>query len=118
MASKEIMVSAPLLVLLWDRATHSRSFGEALRRHWKLHLSLAATWGVLAGCLVGADRGEARTSSARAGDAGGGGRMSASRPAFDNPSRAKRGGWLDFFDATCSGLLSPANPFLVADAGE
>ena len=58
MASKEIMVSAPLIVLLWDRAVHSGSFREALRRHRKLHLSLAATWGVLVWSLAGADRGE------------------------------------------------------------
>ncbi len=58
MACKEVMVSAPLIVLFWDRAVHSGSFREALGRHWKLHLSLAATWGVLVWSLVGSDRGE------------------------------------------------------------
>ena len=58
MASKELMVSAPLIVLLWDRAVHSTGLREALRRHWKLHLSLGSTWLVLAGCLAVAERGE------------------------------------------------------------
>jgi protein O-mannosyl-transferase len=47
MASKEVMVSAPLIILLWDRAAHSRSLGEAIRRHWRLHLALFSTWAVL-----------------------------------------------------------------------
>jgi len=58
MMCKEVMVSAPIVVLLWDRARSSGTLREALRRRWRLHALLAATWGVLAWSLVGADRGE------------------------------------------------------------
>src|SRR6266850_6914087 len=51
MASKEVMASAPLMVLLYDRAFVSGSFQEAWRRRWRLFLALAATW-VLFGCLL------------------------------------------------------------------
>ena len=51
MASKEVMVSAPLMVLLYDRAFVSESLGEAWRRRWRLYLALASTWIVL-GCLL------------------------------------------------------------------
>jgi hypothetical protein len=51
MASKEIMVSAPLIVLLYDRAFLSGSFGEAWRRRRGLYVALAGTW-VLLGWLV------------------------------------------------------------------
>jgi len=44
MASKEVMVSAPLAVLLYDRIFLSRSFGEALRRRRALYIGLATTW--------------------------------------------------------------------------
>jgi len=47
MASKEVMVSAPLIVLLYDRAFVSGSFREAWRRRWPLYLGLLATWVVL-----------------------------------------------------------------------
>jgi protein O-mannosyl-transferase len=48
MGSKEVMVSAPVIVLLYDRSFVAGSFGEALRRRWKLYLALAATWLILA----------------------------------------------------------------------
>ena len=51
MASKEVMVSAPLVVLLYDRLFISGSFKEGLRRRWRWHLALAATWALL-GLLV------------------------------------------------------------------
>ncbi len=54
MGSKEVMVSAPLIVLLCDRAFVAGSFREALRRRWVLYLGLAATELVLARSLVGA----------------------------------------------------------------
>jgi protein O-mannosyl-transferase len=44
MASKEVMVSAPLMVLLFDRTFISGSLGNALRRSWRLYVGLAATW--------------------------------------------------------------------------
>jgi tetratricopeptide (TPR) repeat protein len=47
MASKEVMVSAPLIVFLYDRIFFTGSFGETLRRRWGLYLGLAATWLVL-----------------------------------------------------------------------
>jgi Flp pilus assembly protein TadD len=51
MASKEVMVSAPLMVLLYDRAFVSGSFREAARRRWPLYLGLLATW-MLEGLMV------------------------------------------------------------------
>ena len=59
MASKEVMVSAPLLVLLYDRTFAAGSFREAWRLRWRLYAGLAATW-LLLGWLVastGGDRG-------------------------------------------------------------
>ena len=54
MASKEVMVTAPLMVLLYDRAFLSGSFRETWRRRWRLSLGLAATWIVLGFVLVSA----------------------------------------------------------------
>ena len=51
MASKEVMVSAPLLVLLYDRTFAAGSFREAWRLRWRLYVGLAATW-LLLGWLV------------------------------------------------------------------
>jgi protein O-mannosyl-transferase len=51
MASKEVMVSAPLLVLLYDRCFVAGSFAEAWRQRARCHASLAATLLVL-GLLV------------------------------------------------------------------
>ncbi len=47
MMSKELMVSAPLVVLLMDRQFVGRTFGLALRSRWGLYAGLAATWVVL-----------------------------------------------------------------------
>lgn len=47
MACKESMVSAPLVVLLFDRVYRYASFGEAFRERKTLYLGLAATWSVL-----------------------------------------------------------------------
>ncbi len=44
MASKEVMVSAPLMVLLYDRTFFAASFREAIRRRAGLYAGLAATW--------------------------------------------------------------------------
>ncbi len=51
MASKEVMASAPLLVILYDRAFVSGSLREAWRRRWPLYLALGGTW-ILLGYLV------------------------------------------------------------------
>jgi tetratricopeptide (TPR) repeat protein len=52
MATKEVMATAPLLVLLYDRTFAAGSLREAWRRHRWLHLSLAATWLPLAGMVA------------------------------------------------------------------
>jgi len=52
MASKEVMVSAPLIVLLYDRTFLAGSFRQALRRRWGLYLALAATWALLAILMI------------------------------------------------------------------
>ncbi|HUI08655.1 MAG TPA: tetratricopeptide repeat protein [Verrucomicrobiae bacterium] len=54
MASKEVMVSAPVMVLLYDRAFVSASFREAWRRRWPLYLALASTWILLGFVFVSA----------------------------------------------------------------
>jgi Flp pilus assembly protein TadD len=53
MATKEVMVSAPLIVLLYDRTFVSGSFAAAWRARSRFHLTLAATWGVLAALVLG-----------------------------------------------------------------
>jgi tetratricopeptide (TPR) repeat protein len=53
MATKEVMVSAPVIVLLYDRSFVSGTFREAWRRHGRLFLGLAATWIVLAALVAG-----------------------------------------------------------------
>jgi Flp pilus assembly protein TadD len=58
MATKEVMVSAPLLVVLYDRTFIAGSFREAWRRHRGVHLSLMGTWLLLAWLVAGTgDRG-------------------------------------------------------------
>jgi tetratricopeptide (TPR) repeat protein len=47
-ACKEVLVTAPLIVLLYDRTFLAGSFAAAARRRWGLYLGLAATWGLLA----------------------------------------------------------------------
>ena len=48
MGSKEAMVTAPVAVVLFDRAFLFDSFRAAFRRRWRLYAALAATWIVLA----------------------------------------------------------------------
>jgi Flp pilus assembly protein TadD len=50
-ATKEIIVSAPLIVFLYDRTFVSGSLREAWRRRRLYYLALAATW-IPLGCLV------------------------------------------------------------------
>jgi tetratricopeptide (TPR) repeat protein len=47
MGTKEVMVSAPLIVLLYDRTFLAGSFRKAWALRWRIHASLAATWLVL-----------------------------------------------------------------------
>ena len=49
---KEVAVSIPPVILLYDRAFLSGSFREALQRRWPIYLGLSATWLVLAGLLM------------------------------------------------------------------
>jgi len=44
MGTKEVMVTAPVLALVYDRTFLSGTFGEAWRRRRGLHLALMATW--------------------------------------------------------------------------
>ncbi len=51
MATKEVMVTAPVVVLLYDRTFLAGSFAGALRKRWGLYAGLFACWGLLA-CLM------------------------------------------------------------------
>jgi Flp pilus assembly protein TadD len=53
-ATKEVTVSAPLIVLLYDRTFAAGSFREAWRRRRGLYVGLAATWLPLAALVAGA----------------------------------------------------------------
>ena len=48
MATKELMVTAPVIVLLYDRTFLAGSFREAWRRRYALYLAMVATWGMVA----------------------------------------------------------------------
>jgi len=52
MASKEVMVSAPVIVLLYDRTFVAGSFREAWRRRGWVYGGLAATWLLLAYLVI------------------------------------------------------------------
>jgi protein O-mannosyl-transferase len=52
-ASKEVMVTTPLLVLLYDRTFVSGTFREAWTRHRRLHLGLASSWLLLGYLMAG-----------------------------------------------------------------
>jgi protein O-mannosyl-transferase len=47
MATKEVMVSAPLVVLLYDRTFLAGGFSDAWRRRRGVYLALASTWLIL-----------------------------------------------------------------------
>jgi tetratricopeptide (TPR) repeat protein len=53
MASKEVMVTAPVMVLLYDRTFVSGSFREAWSRHRRLYLGLAGSWLLLGYLMAG-----------------------------------------------------------------
>jgi protein O-mannosyl-transferase len=54
MACKESMVTAPVAVLLYDRAYIYDRFATAQRARWRLYAALAATWALLAVLLIDA----------------------------------------------------------------
>jgi Tfp pilus assembly protein PilF len=47
MATKEVMVTAPLLVLLYDRTFAAGSFKSAIRKRWGFYTGLSSTWVIL-----------------------------------------------------------------------
>jgi tetratricopeptide (TPR) repeat protein len=51
--TKEIIVTAPVMVLLYDRTFVAGSFREAWRQRWRYYLGLAATWLLLARLMTG-----------------------------------------------------------------
>ena len=52
MASKEIVATAPLMVLLYDRTFVAGSFATAWRQRRRFYLGLAATWLLLAALML------------------------------------------------------------------
>ena len=52
MASKEVMVTAPLMVFLYDLIFSPDSFGRTFGRRWPLYLGLAGAWLVLAALMI------------------------------------------------------------------
>jgi len=59
MATKEVMVSAPLIVWLYDRTFAAGSFAAAWRQRRGLYVTLGATWAILALLVIsmGGNRG-------------------------------------------------------------
>jgi protein O-mannosyl-transferase len=59
MATKEVMVSAPIVAILYDRAFMAASYREIWRKRGRYYLGLAATWILLAALMisVGGNRG-------------------------------------------------------------
>jgi protein O-mannosyl-transferase len=51
MASKESMVTAPLMVVIYDRVFLFDTLAEAWRRRGRFYLALGATWGLLAAVI-------------------------------------------------------------------
>ena len=49
---KEIIATAPLAALLFDRAFLADSWNQLLRRRWPLYIGLAGCWGILAWLIV------------------------------------------------------------------
>jgi len=56
MASSELMLAAPVVVLVYDRVFEFESFAEAVRTRRTLYTALAATWLILAWFLWSAGR--------------------------------------------------------------
>ncbi len=51
--TKEVIMTAPLLVFLYDRTFLASSFAEAWRKHWPVYAGLAATWLPLGWLMTG-----------------------------------------------------------------
>ena len=54
MGTKEVMVSAPLMVLLYDRTFLAGSFRVAWRSRWRVYVALGGTWLFLLGLVLSA----------------------------------------------------------------
>jgi protein O-mannosyl-transferase len=67
MACKESMVTAPVMVALYDRTFVFGSFKEAFAKRWRLYAGLAATWVVLVLLLLGGARNHSAGFSAGVG---------------------------------------------------
>jgi len=52
MITKEVMISAPVIVFLYDRTFVAGTFRDAWRKRWRIHLGLAGTWLVLGYLIV------------------------------------------------------------------
>jgi protein O-mannosyl-transferase len=53
MGTKEVMVSAPIMVLLYDRTFIAGTLSKALRQNWRYYTVLASTWLLLAALILG-----------------------------------------------------------------
>jgi len=58
MATKESMVTAPVMIFLYDRMFGAGSFSLVVRRRWRFYAALAATWLVLAILMLPRPRSE------------------------------------------------------------
>jgi len=54
--SKEVIVTAPVMVLLYDRTFVAGSFREAWRLRWRYYLGLALIWLLLAYLMIGSSQ--------------------------------------------------------------
>ena len=52
MGTKEVMVTAPLIVLWYDRAFAADGWREIFSRRGKYYAALAGTWGILASLML------------------------------------------------------------------
>lgn len=64
MACKESMVTAPVAILLYDRAYIYDRWSDALKQRWRIYSGLAATWIVLVALLIDAPHSDSAGFSA------------------------------------------------------
>jgi tetratricopeptide (TPR) repeat protein len=58
MATKEVMVTAPVLIFLYDRAFRANSFAAAIKKRRTLYLGLTAAWLVLVASRISSAKSE------------------------------------------------------------
>jgi len=56
MGTKEVMITAPIVLVLYDRVFVSRSVREIVKRRWGLYLALVAAWVLLGAILMTSPR--------------------------------------------------------------